>query len=856
MRLSIFQTLRLPAFVAAVLLPHVAPAADGVFFRIKLNEPADRAWHVNIGGHIHVDPWSMAGAVWPAGSDKDPAKNVAPGQFSPWFDLVKHAGAKIHGKHHRAGGIAEFPNITVRFSTPADARHSVVIELATEAAEAAVVKRFEEEFTGNLTSFLVSSSLRKDAAELETASQMTARRLKWAREISGGKRTAPEKLWIQTQFWSPQRPELNVQEAEVLWLLGFNLVGNTTPEMTAKFPFLLPGGHHWFEFGPSLSREDCDQQLAAAAKKAVPGPRPTLFGLSDEIACRPPIGKDAKAAANFRQWLKQRKISPADLGVASLDDVQPIESPTTLKERQRTNQAAANRVFTWTTRFRQESANERIKWHTETFHRHAPPGVLTSTLVADHPYFGGSGLGMGMDRENTTWGGFPLSLDWFGMARDRVVDVIAIEDWLGLDYMYGPGSTWEGFQLIGFQAAMMRSGSRGEIPIITWITPSDEKNLRLKSASALCQGGKHFFYWTYGPTATSTENYWSDLRGAYDGVVHMTRQLAGSEHIIATGKPRPTRVALLYSLSSDLWQPFGYLSMAERRLTYFSLIHDQYLVDMLTERDVESGRLSGYDVLYCVDPCVSGKSCQAISEWVRKGGWIYGAGAAASRNEFGEPHNGLAGVFGLKPGPEITVQKGRYDVRGALNGIPWLDSVALNDGQSFGAIGLKASVSPAGAKVTGTFKDGTPAVLQHGFGKGKSLYVATCPAVSYAKDAKFVPAALKEKWPAAQREFINSLARGSGVPRLVELSHPVVEAGIFEADTGTALILANFQYDPIPELTVAIPLRKAPKKVTSMENGNLPFTLGPSNGKQSAAGFTTIAKFKLPLGWNDIVTLE
>lgn len=856
MRLLIMQTLRLPGLVAAVLIPYFASAADGVFFRIKLNEPADRAWHVNIGGHIHVDPWSMAGAVWPAGADKDAAKNVAPGQFSPWFDLVKHAGAKIHGKHNRAGGVAEFPNITVRFSTPADAKHAVVIELATEASEAAVVKRFEEKFTGNLTSFLVSSSLRKDAAELETASQMTARRLKWAREASGGKRTAPEKLWIQTQFWSPQRPELNVQEAEVLWLLGFNLVGNTTAEMTAKFPFLLPGGHHWFEFGPALSREDCDSQLAAAAKKAAPGPRPTLFGLSDEIACRPPIGKDAKAVANFRQWLKQRNILPADLGVALLDEVQPIESPAVLAERQKTNRAAANRVFAWTTRFRQESANERIKWHNQTFHRHAPPGVLTSTLVADHPYFGGSGLGMGMEKENTTWGGFPLSLDWFGMARDRVVDVIGIEDWLGLNFMYGPGSTWEGFQLIGFQAAMMRSGSRAEIPIITWVTPSDEKNLRLKSASALCQGGKHFFYWTYGPTATSTENYWSDLRGAYDGIVHITRQLAGSEHIIAPGKPRPTRIALLYSLSSDLWQPFGYLSMAERRLTYFSLIHDQYLVDMITEHDVETGRLAGYDVLYCVDPCVSGKSCKEIAEWVRNGGWLYGAGAAASRNEFGEPHDGLADVFGLKPGAEATVQKGRYDLRGALNDIPWLDSVALTDGLSIGAIGLKAAVSPAGAKVTGTFKDGSPAVLRHEFGKGKSLYVATCPAVSYAKDAKFVPAALKEKWPAAQREFINSHARASGVPRLVELSHPVVEAGIFDSDAGTALVLANFQYDPIPELTVAIPLRKAPQKVTSMEKGSLPFTLGPPNGKQTAAGFTTLAKFKLPLGWNDIVTVE
>jgi hypothetical protein len=31
---------------------------------------------------------------------------------------------------------------------------------------------------------------------------------------------------------------------------------------------------------------------------------------------------------------------------------------------------------------------------------------------------------------------------------------------------------------------------------------------------------------------------------------------------------RKTRVALLYSISSDLWQPWGYIHMLERRATY------------------------------------------------------------------------------------------------------------------------------------------------------------------------------------------------------------------------------------------------------------------------------------------------
>jgi hypothetical protein len=837
----------------------LASAADGVFVRFKLEDPAGKPWFVNLAGYIHYDPWQLPGAIVPPGADKDESKRVGPGQFSPWFDIAAHAGSKLHGKQHRAGGIAELPNITLHFNdTSPNIKHALFIELATAPDQTSVVKRLEESFTGDSTSFLVSPSLKQDADSLETASQMTGRRLAWAREATGGKRASPNQLWIETGFWAPQRPELNMQEAEILWLLGFNFAGTLSDEIAQKYPFLQSGGHHWIEFGPALTREDIDKQITGPAQKAKRGPRPTLFGFSDEIACRPPIGKDAAALTHFHSWLKAKNLPPFDFGVASLDEVQPIESPAALMERQKANRAAANRTFTWTTRFRQESANERIKWLTETFHRHAPPDILTSSLLADHPYFGGSGLGMGMERENTTWGGFPLTLDWFGMVRDRVVDVIAIEDWLGLEYMYGPENTWDGFQLIGFQASMMRSGSRGSIPIITWITPSDEKNLRLKSASALCQGSKHFFYWTYGPTATSTENYWSDLRGAYDGIAHITRQLAGAEHIIAPGQSRKTRVALLYSLSSDLWQPFGYLSMAERRLTYFSLIHDQYGVDMLTETDVQQGRLKDYSVLYVTDPCIADAACDSIRKWVQEGGQIYGSCAAGSRNEFGEEHAGLADVFGLKPGATVRVQKGRFDQRGALNALPWMDQVNLTvRGPGFGALGLKVSVAPDKANVTAVFTDGSPAAFENTFGKGTARYIATCPAVSYAKDAHFVPDKLQEKWPSAQRMFINRTARLSKAPRLAGLSQPVVEAGLYDAPAGgTALVLANFAYDPITSLEVRVPLRDTPKKVTSMEKGVLTFTVEPSGDEYKAAGFPVTALCKLPLGWNDILTFE
>ncbi|MGA2863987.1 MAG: hypothetical protein ABSF95_05820 [Verrucomicrobiota bacterium] len=85
-----------------------------------------------------------------------------------------------------------------------------------------------------------------------------------------------------------------------------------------------------------------------------------------------------------------------------------------------------------------------------------------------------------------------------------------------------------------------------------------------------------------------------------------------------------------------------------------------------------------------------------------------------------------------------------------------------------------------------------------------------------------------EKWPARRRWFINTVARASGAPRLVELSHPVVEAGVFESPEGAALLLANFTYQRISRLGIGLPVKRAPQKVRSLEKGPLEFTLEPA----------------------------
>ncbi len=379
-------------------------------------------------------------------------------------------------------------------------------------------------------------------------------------------------------------------------------------------------------------------------------------------------------------------------------------------------------------------------------------------------------------------------------------------------------------------------------------------------------GAKHFYYWTYGPTATSTENYWSDLRGEYDGIAAITRQLSKAEKFLIDGRLRPTKVALLYSISSDLWQPFGYVHMLERRLTYFALVHEHYLVDMLTEEDIIAGKLKNYSVLYVTDPCIHQQAIEEIKKWVRNGGYIRGTCAAGTRNQFNEQVSGLTEVFGIKPYPEVTVQKGRWHIRGALNEITYIDTITVVPFlekhslikskiiashfplKELGTIGVKVYFKTSTGIAHGIFSDGNPSVITNKYGRGTAEFIASCPAIAYGKEAGFVPDDLKEKWnPEIRRWVIGNIIKKA--EKLVEISHPVVEAGVYDSNYGTALILANFTYEPIENLKIGIDVQKKPARVFSFEKGEIKFNSTMVNRLHRV-------NFSLPLGINDIVLIE
>jgi hypothetical protein len=266
--------------------------------------------------------------------------------------------------------------------------------------------------------------------------------------------------------------------------------------------------------------------------------------------------------------------------------------------------------------------------------------------------------------------------------------------------------------------------------------------------------------------------------------------------------------------------------------------------------------------LYTTDACLSTPTTAAIEQWVQEGGYLFGSCAAGSRNEFDEPGPGLAKVFGIESTFKVQVQPGEYRYRGGLNNLPYLDQVAvepteeLGEPGRFGVLGVKVAVKPTTGRVVGQFRDQSTAMVVNSFGKGKAVYVAACPGLSYLKDARFVPAELKEKYPSTQRRLLGALVRVRGVSPPLELSHDVVEAGLYDAPRGCALVLANFTYQPIDQLTVRVPVVRSPRTVRSLENGPLPFQRSEAGPGRTAQGYPFVIEFSTRLGINDIILLE
>ncbi|MBN1420104.1 MAG: hypothetical protein JXP34_15100 [Planctomycetes bacterium] len=835
---------------AVVFLAPPAGAAD-VFVRAKVLEPPGERFVLTTGGFRH----DGRSGQWYLPSRRI---EVAGGAWSEWID----AGAwDLHGRLDRSGGVAEWPamKLSVARGGGGDPIRgcTLAVQLADRPAGDAVAIAFEESSGSETIGFLLPWPLRERKIEFETGSQMAARHLAWAREATGGRAPALRRFDIITSLWGPYDPRLAERAAETLRLLGFNLVGGAPLDVLRALDLRTYAATWHLAADPEASITSWRTGDGARIARDLGrdegrsrAERTAYYVVCDEIKTLDFRGVDAKKLDGwFRAYLRERGETDASLG-KPIDAVSYPAEAMHAKALPHGADPAARKVLYHAAKFGQRWSVARLRQTTDlvkaSFAAADPPiAMATETLPSDHGFFNAWGpphIGMSY-----------RMLDLFEIGRQEAVDILSAEDWMGLNHMYGPGTTWTGAQSLAYLSAILRSGiGDRRVSLRALITPSDDGYLRLKAYSAIGQGARSLFFWTFGPTSIGTENYWSDLRSMYDGIAKTTRALERAEGILCRARVLRDPVAILYSVSHDIWHADDPASFVETRLMWHALRHLSIQPDFLREEDVEEDALEGYRVLYAAGQCLTRKAADRIDAWVRDGGTLYLAGGAATRDEFFTPRvpSFAADLWPEAAAAAFVRQKGHaYNERADLPGIAPLATARMSlDGTAFDidVIGCRMDLRDAGdgaTRILGRYGDGRIAGGLRTYGCGKIMAVGFLPGLAYSPFERG-QTTLDETWPSDPRRIFALPLSIARLRPVAAASVPVVEASLLSGPAGAAVVLANYTYRPIERLRVELRVAGAPARAVSTEG--VPVAVEPIDGGVA---------IELPLAWTDIVLL-
>jgi hypothetical protein len=837
---------------------------DEVYVRFKVIRPAAAGYQITTGGFRHDGPqWYLP-----------QLKGVSvAGGWSEWFHIP---GKQLPKLKARVGGIAEWPSMTGTFvpvgpGAPVKPGVQVQIQIADAPSESQVVIDTVESSASQTVGFLLPHPIRKYKDQFETGSQMMARQLAWAREsvarLDPGLAVSPikvKKFTVMTALWGHYDPALEKESLDTLRWLGFNSVGNASTQAIKEAGMKTYGTTWNYTVSPEEASRDWTQFVKGALAKELQTAigkwkyeNLSHFVVSDETKVLDFSGVDRQQLSGwFRGYLSSMGVRSEDLPTRLESVEYPLEAMKG-KSLKRDVDLKTRRLYYYAAKFGQWWSAKQLK-HSSDLIKGTFADVPTETLPSDHAFFNAWGaphVGMGYKM-----------LDLIQIGRDRVVDIIAAEDWLGLNHMYGPKYTWTGAQSFAYMSAILRSGMTGhpEMELMGLITPSDDRYLRLKAYSNIGQGSKTLFYWTFGPTYIGTENYWSDLKSMYDGVAQTSKALADAEDVLFEARPVRDPVAILYSVSNDIWHTEDPASFVETRLLWHGLRHVQIQPDFLNEEDVGDGKLKDYKVLYVTGQTLTRKAAQAIARWVKTGGIVYLSAGAATRDEFYEPAiPGFAvDLWPADAAMTMVREKHEYNERVDLPTIAAMNQVTLDlaEGKPDGKVKLpviggmvtipepRRGIWGTGMTVLGRFEQGggiASAMAKRG---GGYVYVnGFFPMLAYGQMAGFKPTTLEEVWPAGPRALIRLPLKQAKVVPVAEADRDVVETNLLTGPKGSCVVLCNYTYKPITKLVVTVRVKHPVTKVRSTEGLPVKIIETLKDGG---------VRIELPLDLTDIVVLE
>lgn len=746
-------------------------AASKLYVRFKNTSAKPTQLTISRGGHYQPQ---YGGAT-----TKVPAQPVAAGAWSAWENIGPFCRL-VHDEGLTLGTGAgnEF---SVQFARDAEGKE-LVGEVTAKDGDCAVVPI---DITWGATAKV---KLARDYAKEIIADTKTWRR------ANGGKK--PSQILYYGAFSGTEQWVTDLKDA-----LGYNTL------LPDQYPHVARDGLH------AHAGDEASIKKFAASLKDKNKLRVLSFG--DEISLGRINFSDPKLQAKFRDWLKVKGLTKADLGV------EPNDAKLT--------DTGTGRMNWYSNLFNEEERFAAYRSLTELAKKEIGAHVLTGANYSPHHlalYYG------------------PV-YQWVDIFKHGGMSMIWAED-----YIF---SVPEVPQIISWQFAQMRCAAKyHNTPIHFYVMPhapgQEPGILRRNMLTSIGYGAAHIDNFWVAPPERFTENYVSwGYRDTFRTLSEAIFDTAEVEKFQVGGKVRPARVAVVTGKATDYNEsklmidrtqdafakdcknaPAKLNQISNRKdqqMLYLALKQAQHAVDTITEDDIAEGDfLKNYDVVYFAGEWIDHRAIAKLDAWVQAGGVLYATAGCGLRNEYDEPEAAMLKLLGLK---EIKTQKNVAILRTLLE-LPVLakiDTLTV-DGQPIAAVGMKQTLVPADAKVLGTWSDGTAGATVRTHGKGQVFAVGTLAGNTWMKTGlKEIPYARGGRhcvynpanFDPAATKLVRLGVEARKPVREVRCSNDAVEAAVIDHTQGTLLTLANWSDSPAKSVQVELRLPFKPKEVRSVQ---------------------------------------
>ena len=497
--------------------------------------------------------------------------------------------------------------------------------------------------------------------------------------------------------------------------------------------------------------------------------------------------------ARFREWLKAKYRTLDALNAAwyrsfeSWDQVQPPRFPTILSYTDYLDwRAFIEDKLAGDLKTRVDAVRSADSIHPITSHA-AVPGLFTSPT---------DGYGEPDDWKMSS------SADFFGTSLYPKHSE-STKPWTyfmlaaGLDFSRSAGHSLDkGFWIGELQAGQGATGMRIAEPV----DAHDEEFWMWK---VLSHGAREISIYAWYPMNSGYESNGYGLINL-DGTLtpraraagKVAQQIAQNGADLLASEPARAQVAVLFNRLSYMVggeEPsLSNLGFAERDSlegVHRAFFEEQIPVDFVHPMNVVGDKLGQYKILFLPFPVMLSKNvAEGVMRFIHNGGWVVAEARLAWNDERGFssdeiPGMGLAAVFGAREKvirpldrPEVILE--------ASPGLPgWTAGLRAE------AAAFEEELEPLpGARVLARFAGGAPAIVEHSYGKGKTILVGSYLAMAYERQHN-----------QATKQVLLSLARAAGVGPEVAVSGEntsQVEARRLEGDNFQFLFAFNHSDHP------------------------------------------------------------